>query len=169
MVGFDSCKASYLNDYNVDTLAVYKSSDKPFYYDEYCNTLAKSVREGWFLFLDDDDYLHSPSVLRDLSQHFTGKHGAIICQFLRNGMPKPNGNYIRKGIIRDGHIGLPSLVLRAEHAGLLYLDGYKSGDYRAIERITQQVKTKFIELVVVETDRRSHGIMELSEKTENIK
>lgn len=169
IVGYDSDKALGYLPFEVVPVMLHRESDLPFFYDQYCKWLAGAVREGWFFFLDDDDYLHSPAVLTELSEHFTGDHGAIICQFLRNGMPKPTSNYMRRGVIRDGHIGLPSLVLRAEHADKLYLDGHKSGDYRAIERITQQVKTKFIELVVVETDRRSHGNMELSEIIENIK
>lgn len=169
IVGFDSCQATYLHDYDdIENVAVYKSVDRPFYYDLYCNDLVTHVKNGWFFFLDDDDFLHSPNVLEKLSYYFTGNHDAIICQFLRNGLPKPSRSYIKNGIVRDGHIGLPSLILKAEHANLLHLDGYKSGDYRAILNITQKVRTKFIELVVVETDRRSHGNMELSEKIENI-
>lgn len=168
IVSFDSCKTNYLPD-GIEAVAVCKSADRPFFYDLYCNELKEHGKEGWFLFLDDDDFLHSPTVLQQLAQHFDGDHGAIICQFLRNGMPKPSRSYIKGKVVRDGHIGLPSLILKAEHADKLYLDGYKSGDYRAILKITQEIKTKFIELVVVETDRRSHGLMELSEKTENIK
>lgn len=169
IIGYDNTQALKYIPAGTQTFPMVADFQYPFYYDRYCNKLAHAANIGWILFLDDDDFLHTPTVLEELSEHFTGDHGAIICQFLRNGMPKPNHSYIKKGVVRDGHIGLPSLILRAEHGDKLYLDGYKSGDYRAILKISQEIKTKFIELVVVETDRRSHGLMELSEKTENIK
>lgn len=168
IIGYDNTQALKYIPAGIQAFPIVADFNLPYYYDRYCNVLAKAVTQGWLLFLDDDDFLQAPNVLEKLSYYFTGNHDAIICQFLRNGLPKPSRSYIKNGIVRDGYIGLPSLVLKAEHAHLLHLDGYKSGDYRAILNITQKVRTKFIELVVVETDRRSHGNMELSEKIENI-
>jgi glycosyltransferase involved in cell wall biosynthesis len=132
----------------------------PFHYDLYCNTLKIMVTDGWFFFLDDDDILTSPTVLQDLAAHLTSPQEAIICQFLRNGVPKPADNYIRKRVVWEGKIGLPCLVLHSRHKALSRLDGQKAGDYRYIKQVTDKVPTKFICLPLVNAGARGHGKME---------
>lgn len=147
---------------------VYSDNSLPYYYDCYCNELKEEVTDGWFFFLDDDDALTSPTVLQELSEHLTGPHEAIICQFLRNGVPKPADNYIRKQVIWEGKIGLPCLVLHSKHKALSGLDGQKAGDYRYIKEVTSQVNTKFIALPLVSAGHRGHGKMESNTNISNI-
>lgn len=160
VVGYDNDAAlSYIHD-KIERTWVFKVETYPYYYDLYCNRLKKLVGDGWFFFLDDDDVLASPTVLQELSEHLAGPHEAIICQFLRNGVPKPADNYIRKRVIREGKIGLPCLVLHSKHKALSGLDGQKAGDYRYIKEVTEQVNTKFITLPLVSAGPRGHGQME---------
>jgi glycosyltransferase involved in cell wall biosynthesis len=162
IVAYDRADALAYIPKDLTTIFVYADNSLPFYYDRYCNNLKTLVTEGWFVFLDDDDVLTRPTILEELSRHLT-EPGAIICQFLRNGLPKPRTPYIRRGIIEEGKIGLPCLVLHSNYKNLSELDGYKSGDYRYIKAVTDQVPTKFIELPLVTCDRRSLGEMEFTE------
>ncbi len=139
----------------------------PYYYDIYCNNLKLSVTDGWFFFLDDDDTLTNPTVLQQLAEHLT-EPGAIICQFMRNGITKPADNYIRKKVVREGKIGLPCLVLHSKHKDLGILDGEKAGDYRYIRYVTSLVPTKFIALPLVSAGPRGHGKMESGAIVSNI-
>ncbi len=160
IVGYDNAKALDYIPKDIERHLVYADNSLPYYYDVYCNELKLLVKEGWFFFCDDDDILTSPTVLQQLSEHLTGPHDAIICQFLRNGVPKPADNYIRKGFIREGKIGLPCLVLHSKHKELSGLDGQKAGDYRYIKEVTDHVNTKFIALPLVSASPRGHGQME---------
>jgi glycosyltransferase involved in cell wall biosynthesis len=157
IVGYDNDGAlDYIPDH-IDKVPVSSNKAIPYYYDLYCNQLKRYVNNGWFMFLDDDDMLATPTVLQELAQHLTGDHEAVVCQFLRNGLPKPRANYMRHRIVREGCIGLPCLVLHSRHKDLSGLDGYKAGDYRYIKTVTERVKTLFVPLVLVAADRRSHG------------
>lgn len=160
VVGYDDDRAQQYIPETIERMRVFKVERYPYYYDIYCNHLKMFVNDGWFFFLDDDDVLVSPTVLQELAEHLTGPHEAIICQFLRRGVPKPTDNYIRKRIIREGKIGLPCLVLHSKHKGLSGLDGQKAGDYRYIKEVTDQVNTKFITLPLVDAGTRGHGKME---------
>lgn len=162
VVGYDNVEALKYIEKQSFIYSKFIEPDKslPFFYDCYCNELKLLVNNGWFLFLDDDDTLTNPTVLQELSERLTGPHEAIICQFLRNGVPKPADNYIRKGVIREGKIGLPCLVLHSKHKDLSGLDGQKSGDYRYIKEVTDYVNTKFIALPLVSAGPRGHGQME---------
>jgi hypothetical protein len=141
---------------------VYADKSLPYYYDVYCNQLKLNTEMGWFFFLDDDDVLVSPTALQQLSEHLHVLNSAIICQFLRNGVPKPADNYIRKQVIREGKIGLPCLILHSKHKTLSGLDGQKAGDFRYIKEVTDQVNTKFIALPLVSAGARGHGKMEVN-------
>lgn len=168
IVGYDRTDALSYIPANVEWTFLYADNSVPFFYDLYCNDLKLIVNEGWFFFLDDDDILTTPTVLQELSEHLTGPHEAIICQFLRNGVPKPADNYIRKRMVWEGKIGLPCLVLHSKHKALSGLDGQKAGDYRYIKEVTDQVNTKFITLPLVSAAARGHGKMELNHKISNI-
>jgi hypothetical protein len=125
------------------------------------------VNSGWFFFLDDDDMLTSKTVLEELADQLK-QPGAIICQMLRNGVPKPRDNYINNRIIAEGKIGLPCLVLHSKHKALSGLDGHKAGDYRYIKEVTDHVPTKFITLPLVNAGARGHGKMETNTTISNI-
>lgn len=168
VVGFDDDNAQMYIPDELEQHYIPGDPALPYYYDTYCNRLKEMVEDGWFFFLDDDDILTSPTALQELSEHLAGPHEAIICQFLRNGAPKPADNYIQKRVIREGKIGLPCLVLHSKHKALSCLDGYKAGDYRYIKAVTDQVPTKFITLPLVDAGTRSHGKMETNTTISNI-
>lgn len=157
VVGYDDNKAQYYIPDSVESYRIWHKSTLPYFYDCYCNELKQRVASGWFFFLDDDDTLTSPTVLQELSEHLTGPHEAIICQFIRNGIHKPRDNYIRNKIIAEGKIGLPCLVLHSKHKALSGLDGQKAGDYRYIKEVVSQVNTKFITLPLVSAGPRGYG------------
>lgn len=167
IVGFDNAKALEYIPNEIERHFVYADNSLPYYYDCYCNDLKLQVNKGWFFFLDDDDVLTRPTILEELADQLK-QPGAIICQFLRNDVPKPANNYIRKQVIWEGKIGLPCLVLHSKYKALSGLDGQKAGDYRYIKDVTSQVPTKFIALPLVSAGVRGHGQMEPNAKISNI-
>lgn len=117
------------------------------YWNLYCNQLKSSVKSGWFFFLDNDDYLR-PGALKELSKHLTEDTDGIICQFERNGRPKPNDRLIGAGKIIRGHIGGGCLVLHSKHKDIANWDDQKAADYRWIKAVSEKVKLKYINLVL---------------------
>lgn len=168
VVGYDRATALEYIPHKIEVFPVVRYKEYPYYYDLYCNTLKEKVTAGWFLFLDDDDILANPTVLQQLSEHLASPHEAIICQMLRNGMPKPTDGNIKKRLIVEGKIGLPCLILESKHKGLSNLDGHKAGDYRYIKEVTDQVPAKFIALPLVNAGARGHGKLEPMNKISNI-
>lgn len=168
IIGYDNDKAL---EYIPSLVTAYKvTADKslPYFYDTYVNQLLLKVENGWIVIIDDDDTLASPTVLQQLSEHLTGSHEAIICQMLRNGVPKPTDGNIKKRLMIEGKIGLPCLILHSKHKALSRLDGQKAGDYRYIKEVTDQVSTKFIALPLVNAGTRGHGKPESFSDISNI-
>jgi hypothetical protein len=167
LVGHDRASTLGYIPNELQTVFVYADNTFVYFYDLYCNELKAKVTTGWFFFLDDDDTLYSNTVLEELADQLK-QPGAIICQMLRNGVPKPADNYIRKKVIREGKIGLPCLVLHSKYKEIGALDGEKAGDYRYIKYVTSLVPTRFICLPLVNAGSRGHGEMETKPPISNI-
>lgn len=145
---------------NVETIRVERGEGK-FFYNDYCNVLKSMVTEGYFFFLDTDDFLEHSNVLSFLSHHLQqhGEDKAYIVQMFRNNKPKPNNYYMDRRQIGSGHIGLPCLVLHSKYKDVATLGvNNDNDDYRYIAEVVKKVEPVFIPLVVVGTDRRSHGM-----------
>ena len=159
IVGYDFSSSHFAIPGNV--FDVFLKADKslgPYFYNDYCNTLKKHVNEGWFFFLDDDDYLADDTVLEALSKHFDEDYHAIVCQMSRdNGKVKPSDDLIKSGKIESGRIGLPCLVLRSSMRGWGDIEPVENGDFLWIKHITDIIPTKFINQVVVHSPQRNFG------------
>lgn len=141
------------------------TNNLPFFYNTFCNQLKAIVTDGFYFFLDDDDYLDSDTVLEEIAPHLQ-EDKAVICQFIcrgfsqgrRPGMKKPLDELQDAGEIRRGVIGLPCLFLHHSHKNVADLRGELDyDDYNYIKEVTEIVPAKFIKQVVVATDRRSFG------------
>lgn len=143
---------------HIKTVRVYKSS-KPFFYDEYTNTLKAMVTSGYFAFLDEGDVI-IPNSLSILAKHLKGSNG-VICQFSRAGKLKPSALLIRQRQVLRSKIGMPCLFLRHDLAALVDFDGsVGAADYHWIKAVSRKVNLKFIPLPVVYAERRDGGAME---------
>jgi hypothetical protein len=143
---------------HIQKVRVYKSS-KPFFYDEYTNTLKAMVTSGYFAFLDEGDVI-LPNSLSVLAKHLKGSNG-VICQFSRAGKLKPSALLIRQRQVLRSKIGMPCLFLRHDLASLVDFDGsVGAADYHWIKAVSRKVNLKFIPLPVVFAERRDGGVME---------
>ena len=136
-----------------------KTKMGPYYYNDYCNHLKSEVMEGYFFFLDDDDYLAGPNVLEQLVLHLQDDPDGIICQMKRDsGKIKPADELIVTKSIVSGKIGLPCLVLRHDLKQLANILPCDNGDFLWIDAVSRSTKLKFINHVLVQSPRRNYGI-----------
>ncbi len=127
------------------------------HYNLHCNDLKEQVNDGWFFYLDDDDYLASPTVLEELSHHLF--EGALIVQFLRNNRTvKPTATMMMEKVIKRGMIGGGCLVLHHSFKDVADWKGKPAADYDWIKDVADQVPTRFVPLVLQHTDNNGrHG------------
>ncbi len=128
------------------------------YWNLYCNQLKSLVKEGWFFYLDDDDYLVNSNALTNIAEHLINPDEGVICQMLRNGKPKPRKELMEQKKIECGRIGAPCLFLHSSKKDIANWDGFKAGDYRWIKNVSLRLPMKFIQTVVVQTGNNGlHG------------
>lgn len=136
---------------NIEPLVLFVTPDRSHshYWNLYCNELKARVDDGWFFFLDNDDYLESEGVLNivEAIRNTTPDIG-IICQFKRNGIAKPVPALMAKGIIQKGRIGGGCIVLHHTQKAIADWDGEQAADFRYIEAVSKKIKLKFVQVVL---------------------
>jgi glycosyltransferase involved in cell wall biosynthesis len=134
------------------------------HYNLHCNDLKKQVTDGWFFFMDDDDYLASPTVLEELSKDLL--EGALIVQFLRKNnknikghdVVKPTDHMIEKGIIKKGMIGGGCLVLHHSFKDVADWKGYAGADYDWIAELRDKgIPFRFVKLILQISEKANLG------------
>jgi hypothetical protein len=153
----------------------------PFHWNFYCNNLKQRVEEGWFFYLDDDDFLYDEYVLASISRHLNDPKEGIICQFNRGAQPKPeydlgdlvrsdehgilfNGQlfetkawgsfYVKPDSIVRGKIGGSCIFLHHSHKDIAHWDGKKAADYRFVKAVSEKIPLKFVPVVVVQAGNK---------------
>lgn len=128
------------------------------FWNLYCNYLKALVTDGYFFYLDDDDYLYRNDVLENIAPHLNDPEVGVICQMLRNGKPKPASHLMRAKKIIRGRIGSPCLFLHHSKKNIANWDGERAADYRWIKEVESKMPLKFVQQVVVETGNNGlHG------------
>lgn len=143
-----------------------KNTGVDFHWNFYCNNLKDKVQQGWFLYLDSDDWLVDPHCLANLAPHLTDPNEGVICQFNRGVNPKPvydycevfkrdNGHsYVKQTSIVRGKIGGSCIVLHHSQKDIAHWDGQRAADYRFIKAVSEQIPLKWVPVVVVQAGNK---------------
>ena len=148
---------NYLPEW-VKSIQVRPDYGHSFYWNLYCNSLKEQVKEGWFFFLDDDDYIESETAIEEAVKHLTNENEGVIFQFKRGEVKKPDNEYIKSKTIERGKIGMPCIFLHYSKKHLATFDGKPAADFRFIKEVSTKINLKFIPLVVVKADRIGNGV-----------
>lgn len=136
-------------DYSLKECNVYPPGNYDYNLD--CNYMKSYVFNGYFFFLDSDDY-----ILKDAIKHikpFLREDKALIVQMLRNGKPKPSS--IEN--IRRNRMGLPCLILHSKYKHIADLTNTETGDWDWINAVINKIPYDFMAIPVVDAGKRSRG------------
>lgn len=129
-----------------------------FSYNLFCNDLKEKVNEGWMFFLDDDDFLNTPTALEEIAVELTNPNEAVICQFVRaNGKPKPSDELMDRGMIVSGRIGMPCIILHSNHKNIAQFTNTENADFLFIKEVSQKLPCKFVKKILVNSKKRNYG------------
>lgn len=142
---------AYDLDYRV---VIVEKHSIPYGYNLHCNDLIECVREGWFMFLDDDDKLADDGSL-GIAQVLDKK--PIIFQFQRGeSRKKPSDEHMRSKSIVRGKIGMPCIIV-PHGISLPRMTATEDADYRWIQEINRVHDCEWLPVVIVSSPRRGHG------------
>lgn len=121
-----------------------------FEYNGYCNILKAQVKDGYFFFLDSDDFIIPGAINKILPRLSEDK--ANVVQMLRKGNATPRGP-----VIKPGKVGMPCLILHAKWKDMADITETEYGDFDWIRKVTETIPWQFIRIPLVNAGIRSRG------------
>lgn len=158
----ESYKYAFMQLYKFQTYPInftlirqHPTSISQWHYNLYCNALMDLVQDGYYFFLDDDDWLYHDRALEEMSRHFK-YNDTVICQMLRHGKPKPSDSKMNAMVIENGYIGMPCAIVH--HSVKARMGDEVDADFHWIKSIVAlSPNARFVKQAVVVTSPRGHG------------
>ena len=139
---------------------------KSHFYNLYMNELLDKVKDGWILFLDDDNKLSHDTVLNILRHRLSNNDNIIFWKVKQgeNIIFSKNINNIEKYNIDTG-----GFCFHSTYKTNSFWESKQCGDYYFITKLleTSIFKRKFINSVLAETQHNINGMHGLKEQTYN--
>lgn len=129
------------------------------HYNRYFNAMLASpeIRNGWILFLDDDDVLSGPQSLRRAAQETVDEDTLYIFRMRRmsNGKVKPKPG--TTGLV-CGQVGTPCIVFHTKWRGAAKWGGKTFSDYGFAVDLSKKIpRIKFCAHVIAHVSKRNKG------------
>jgi hypothetical protein len=140
-----------------DTDGFHPDSTSPFFYNLFCNDLKSLVKSGYFLFLDDDDFLHNHFVIQDVLPKLMEDRANIVQMWRDDTGCKPFDMHMDSGQIVEGKIGMPCIILHAKHKNIADFDDSETADFKFIQTCIEKLGGNFIKQIVVNSPHRNYG------------
>ena len=126
---------SYLKEYkqnNISKFFIQLNNSNKYKFNLYCNHLLDKVKDGWILFLDDDDKLVDNNCFKIINDKIENVNDFIIWSFLR-----PDKIIKTKNIknIELGEIDTTSFLFNSKYKKKALWDDQQNGDYRFVNKI----------------------------------
>lgn len=100
IVGYDKIESlEYLKDYNIEIYYMTTTSKERFKHNLYLNDLMDKVKDGFIMYLDDDDMMAHENSLNIINDNIINENDLIIWKFMRGDKLIYPENTIRKGQI----------------------------------------------------------------------
>jgi len=145
---------NYINNYNVTKIKINREeiikNDKSvnpnnpnFWFSPhnlYCNSLLDEVKDGYIMFLDDDDMLLHENVIEVIVNNIVDEDTILIWKMqYPDGRLLPDSNSYNTKKIRLGGIGSPCFLFHSKWKDFYRWDAYKCGDYRFLEKLYKKI------------------------------
>ena len=139
------CSREYINE-NIENFHVEIDSEEHYKYNLYCNLLLEKVKEGFILFLDDDDYLCHSKVFQIINDNIDDKNSFLIWNYMRTDQliyPK------KLPIIKLGEIASCSFLFHSLYKNIKWEDKIY-GDFRFVKCLLEshKLKIKYIDFIL---------------------
>ena len=132
-----------------------EKEDKEYNYNLYCNELKKKIKNGWILFLDDDDKLSDKNSLNKIVEEIKSRNDLIFWKF------KLHDRIIHSNTDIKGKVANSGYIFHSDFAHLSKFKAEDLGDYKFIKNLSCQhnFNKKFIDEILVESQKKNDIIL----------
>lgn len=139
---------NYVTKYKNINIIKVKKIEKEYWFNLYCNILLDIVKDGWMIFLDDDDMFITDNALDIISSNISSEFDLIIWNYLRpDKIISPNNNFVM------GEIDTTCFCFHSKHKNKSKWIDRRGGDFYFYKKLDENVnfKKQFINLSLVKT------------------
>ena len=129
-----------------DNLASY-----PAPWNLHINELHKYVKEGWIMYLDDDDKFANSNALQIIVNNIENENKMIMWRVDINSTIVPDNQHF--GRIEPGNISGIGFMFHSKHLPVDWV-AWNFGDYRVMSKLAEKLQQKWINLVLTQTQGR---------------
>ena len=142
----NTCK--YVQNYkNLEYIFINKKNNT-YGFNLYCNKLLDMVKDGWIIFLDDDDMFLTDHALEIISNSITHENDLIIWNFLRA------DKIIKPGVVlKKGELDTTCFCFHSKYKKISNWVPIRCSDYYFFKKLDEKTKfnKKFLNLSLVKT------------------
>jgi len=125
-----------------------------FPYNLYLNEMAKEVKEGWVIYLDDDDIFINNNALDTITNSITGEDDLILWRVKIGSIIVPSDEHFGcEPVVKD--ISGIGFMFNSKHLKDVTWTEWRRGDYRVISELYKKLNIVWIDLVLTGTQRES--------------
>lgn len=130
------------------------------------NDLAKQVKMGYVMYLDDDDMLMSPTSVQEIVDEIVDEDTLLIWKVRISTWTAPNDKHF--GMIKKGQVSGIGILFHSKHLPVPW-KAMPASDFNVVDYLSKKLKVKWVNKVLTGTqgDRNHHGkAFEVEEKKE---
>lgn len=125
----------------------------PAPYNLHLNELATHVKDGWVMYLDDDDMFTTRSAVKQIADHITHEDQLLLWRVNINERIVPDDEHF--GHIVDTHISGIGFMFHSRHLPVDW-GCWSHGDFRVISTLAERLETVWIDAVLTATQGPPH-------------
>lgn len=149
-VNCDYCDYYSLTPKNI-TYPVPERGGYPAPWNLHLNELNMLVKDGWIMYLDDDDKFTDNDALKIIINNIADENELILWKVNINGRIVPSND--RLGLVIAGDISGIGFMFHSKHLPVDW-GSWSFGDYRVIKSLSEKLKIKVIDKILTETQGR---------------
>ena len=135
-----------------------------FPYNLYMIRAEKKVKDGWVMYIDDDDYLYEKTTLEKLSVQLTDEDNLYFIKFNLSGVISPPDYALKHSAIGNEPPALgvgfisASIIFNSKYLEYTAWDEWSGSDWKTIQSLWYEIPNhSLIDQVVVEAPKSNNG------------
>jgi len=119
------------------------------------NELGKHIKEGWVMYLDDDDKFASLDALKIIVSNIDNEDQILLWKVDINGWIVPSDEAFGR-MIQPGNISGIGFMFHTKHLPVDW-GSWSYGDYRVLRQLSKKLKQKWINLILTQTQGKPNN------------
>lgn len=139
---------------NIDSSGIRRKAP----YNLYLNTLRSRVKDGWIMFLDDDDYFTTDTALEEIVSYITSEDDILLWQVQFPNKVIPEDYLFKYKKIQINHISMIGFLYHKKHDHKAKFDYFSGGDFYFMNQLYPQIPNSIWINKIYTGIQRQHGM-----------